>query len=679
MRKSVMQVGAGAAGLVLLGAGVAGGWAAGASGSGSSAAQHSLPLTTAATGDARLAGFRGQLVAFNSCDGLLDALHARARAVVGPYGFSSGNAIAGGVAYSGAAEKQLRSLAPVPSSAAASSAGGTTSDSSTLTHSTTNNQVTGVDEPDLAKTDGRYLVSLDGQLLRIVDVRTAKLRATLALPQPGSELLLSGDHVVVLTGPSSANNYAVPSGGAMLDYGPVRPYYGYASSGTMAATVVDISNPDAPAVTHRWTFNAGEIAARVVNGTIRLVLSSSPPQETWASPRDSSTAEQTRATKVNQQIVDATPLDSWLPSWTGEDGQSHQISGCDAVATPAKPSSLSMVTVLSLDPAASKPGAGTSVLGAGNVAYAEGQHLYVSDNGTYPNPYSPGTLNPVPQPQNPTIHLLEFDLSNPAQARYLASGTLTGQLHDSYALSEYSGNLRVTTTTTSESGTTSTAISVLAREGDKLVQIGTVGGLGTGEQVYAVRYIGDRGYVVTFQQIDPLHVVDLSDPRNPVLRGTLTMPGYSSLLLPLSDHRLLGIGRAVQPEGSGCIATEGTCKPFVEPAGLQLSLFDVSDAAHPRLLDRHVLSDTYAQAVNDPHAVTISTDGRQVILPSTSGPLAITIAATRLSTKTGAFTRPYSVQDQRTVIAGDRLFEVADRGVAVRSLPGLTQTGWIAF
>ena len=211
---------------------------------------------------------------------------------------------------------------------------------------------------------------------------------------------------------------------------------------------------------------------------------------------------------------------------------------------------------------------------------------------------------------------------------------------------------------------------MLARQGDRLVQIGTVGGLGTGEQVYAVRYIGDRGYVVTFRQVDPLHVVDLSDPRHPALRGTLTMPGYSSLLLPLSDHRLLGIGRAVPAAPAGQI---------VEPGGLQLSLFDVSDAAHPRLLDRHVLSDTYADAVNDPHAVTISPDGRVVILPSTSGPLAITVSATRLSTTTGAFTTPYSVQDERTVIAGERLFEVADRGVAVRSLPGLHQTGWIAF
>ncbi len=666
MRKSVGLV---AAGAVLLGVGVGAGWAAGAAGTTAPAAK--AQPTLIGSGSSTSPGFRGQLVSFDSCSALLDAIHAQARAVVGPYGLNQSYGYGGTLQYS--PKSSAANMAPNADSA---SAGGTTaaspSDAGALTHSTTNTQVQGVDEPDLAKTDGRYLVSLDGQLLHLVDVRTAKLRATLALPQPGSELLLAGDHVVVLSGETSGSGvYPVASGVAA---GPMLRYPGYGGSATATATVVDISDPDHPSVTHRWSFDAGEIAARVVDGTIRLVLSSSPPQETWAQPRDGSTAEKSRATKVNQQIVDATPLDAWVPRWTGEDGQSHPLSACNSIATPGKPSSLSMVTVVSLDPGANQPGAGTSVLGGGSVAYAEGQHLFVSDTGTYPA----GQVDAYPQTTNPTIHLLEFDISDPAQARYLASGSVPGQLHDSYALSEYQDHLRVTTTTNGD--TTSTAIVVLARQGDRLVQVGSVGGLGVGEQVYAVRYAGDRGYVVTFQQIDPLHVVDLSDPTKPVLRGILTMPGYSSLLLPLSGDRLLGIGRSVVPEGGGMSCVPGaSCRIFVEPAGLQLSLFDVSDATHPKLLDRHELSDTYASAVNDPHAVTLSPDGKLVILPSTSGPLAVAISATKLTTTTGAFTQPYSVQDQRTVIAGDRLFELADRGVAVRMLAGLKQTGFIDF
>jgi hypothetical protein len=665
MRKTVGVL---AAGAVLLGTGVAAGWAAGAAGNDAPSAQ---PARSAIidTGTRTDPGFTGELISFDSCSALLDALHARARAVVGPYGLAGQVYPYGGLKYAGSSTASLAPSLPQASAGAAGSA--PESDAGTLIHSTTNTQVAGVDEPDLAKTDGRYLISLDGQLLHIVDVRTAKLRATLALPQPGSELLLAGDRVVVLSGEQSGSGvYPVASGVAGAEFGPAQIYPGYAGSTTTTATVVDISNPDSPSVSHRWSFDAAEVAARVVNGTIRLVLSSPPPQENWTQPRDGSSAEKARATKVNQQIVDATPLDSWIPRWTGDDGQSHPLSGCDAVATPAKPGSLSMVTVVSLDPGANTPGAGASVLGGGSIAYAEGQHLYVSDAGTYPV-----NEDVNPEPSNPTIHLLEFDISDPAQARYLASGSVRGQLHDSYALSEYQDHLRVTTTTTS-SGTTSTSIVVLAREGDRLVQVGSVGGLGAGEKVYAVRYAGDRGYVVTFQQIDPLHVVDLSDPAKPALRGTLSMTGYSSLLLPLSGDRLLGIGRSVTTGSTLC---PESCQGIVEPGGLQLSLFDVSDAAHPKLLDRHVLSDTYASAVNDPHAVTLSPDGKLMILPSTSGPLAVTISPTKLATTTGTFTTPYSVQDQRTVIAGDRVFELADRGVAVRTLPALKQTGWIAF
>jgi uncharacterized secreted protein with C-terminal beta-propeller domain len=669
-------VGVMAAGAALLGIGVVGGWAAGSSHPRTTHVS-APPLTTVHTVTGGNADFHGQLVSFDSCSALLDAIHARARSAVGPYGFSQGYQ---GYRYAIPQYEKAAGTesAPAPvSNAAGAATPSSPADSQTLSHSTTNTQVTGVDEPDLVKTDGRYMVSIDGQMLHIVDVRTAKLRSTIALPQSGDELLLLGDRVVVLSDESSGSN-VVPeaaTGVAMPSYGG-RYYPSYAATGTTNATIVDISDPDAPTVVHRWSFNGDNIAARVVDGTIRLVLSSNPPQESWAQPRDGTSAEISRATKLNQQIVDATPLSAWVPSWTGDDGQSHPLSACDAVATPSKPSSLSMVTVVSLDPGAASPGAGTSVLGAGNVAYAEGQHLFVSDSGTYPVTAVPTSST---APGNPTIHLLEFDISDPAQARYLAMGSVPGSLHDSYALSEYQNNLRVTATTTNPSGSTNTGVDVLTRDGDQLHQIGSVSGLGTGEQVYAVRYEGDRGYVVTFQQMDPLHVLDLSNPAKPVLRGTLTLSGYSSLLLPLSGDRLLGIGRAVAPEGgSECVPNE-PCRTFVVPAGLQLSLFDVSDAAHPKLLDKHVLPDTYAQAVGDPHAVTLSPDGNLMILPSTSGPLAVGISATKLTTTTGAFTKPYSVQDQRTIIAGDRLFELADRGVAVRTLPDLHQTGWIAF
>jgi hypothetical protein len=115
-------------------------------------------------------------------------------------------------------------------------------------------------------------------------------------------------------------------------------------------------------------------------------------------------------------------------------------------------------------------------------------------------------------------------------------------------------------------------VSVLALRGDRLVGVGEVGGLAGGETIRAVRFIGPLGYVVTFRQTDPLYVVDLSRPKSPTVAGELKLPGYSAYLHPIGDGLLLGLGQNADADG--------------RQLGLQLSLFDVTDPADPRRLDR---------------------------------------------------------------------------------------------
>ena len=81
------------------------------------------------------------------------------------------------------------------------------------------------------------------------------------------------------------------------------------------------------------------------------------------------------------------------------------------------------------------------------------------------------------------------------------------------------------------------------------MQVGSVGGLGRGERIYAVRYIGDTGFVVTFRQVDPLYTLDLSDPKAPRVAGELKVPGYSAYLHPLGDGLLLGVGQDATEQG----------------------------------------------------------------------------------------------------------------------------------
>ena len=112
---------------------------------------------------------------------------------------------------------------------------------------------------------------------------------------------------------------------------------------------------------------------------------------------------------------------------------------------------------------------------------------------------------------------------------------------------------------------------MLEESGNELAEVGQVGGLGFGEQIFAVRFLGDKGYVVTFEQIDPLYTIDLSDPTNPEVKGELKITGVSDYLHPYGNDLVIGVGRSGDDNGlTGTVA---------------VSVFDVSDPTNPTRID----------------------------------------------------------------------------------------------
>ncbi len=183
----------------------------------------------------------------------------------------------------------------------------------------------------------------------------------------------------------------------------------------------------------------------------------------------------------------------------------------------------------------------------------------------------PTTTVPDDDSGAPPTLIHQFRLDDGTAATYVASGEVRGRLLNQFAMSEYNGDLRVATTTDNwgDFGDQSeSTVYVLRPNGTDLEVISSISGLGKGEQIYSVRFIDDVGYVVTFRQIDPLYVLDLSDPTNPVLDGELKIPGYSAYLHPVGDGLLLGVGQDATEEG--------------RTTGTQLSLFDVSDPTNPQ-------------------------------------------------------------------------------------------------
>jgi hypothetical protein len=215
---------------------------------------------------------------------------------------------------------------------------------------------------------------------------------------------------------------------------------------------------------------------------------------------------------------------------------------------------------------------------------------------------------PVTLPQSTGIY--KFDISGPGRPVYQASGSVPGWLLGSsgsaeYSLSAWNGALRVATTTYgSVAGGAEhpqSAVYELEQTGDQLIIVGKVGGLGAGEQIFAVRFVGPVGYVVTFRQTDPLYTLDLSDPAEPRVAGQLLLSGYSAYLYPIDSTHLIGIGQDANALG--------------QTTGTQVSLFDVSDPAAPVRLAVYHLQFGHSEAEFDPHAFLYWPTSNLLVVP----------------------------------------------------------------
>jgi hypothetical protein len=221
-------------------------------------------------------------------------------------------------------------------------------------------------------------------------------------------------------------------------------------------------------------------------------------------------------------------------------------------------------------------------------------NLYVAGS-TYAAPGEPGKT---------VLHKFALDAGN---IHYRASGAVTGSIgwnNPSYYMDEYHGDLRILTTRSTPDSTTPTHHLSVLREtaAGSLQQISTIPNdqrpapIGKpGEQVWAVRFFAERAYVVTARIIDPLYILDLANPADPVLAGELEIPGVSTYLRPLGapgSQVLLSVGRQIDAQGRA--------------GGVKVELFDVRNANNPRSLGVQLLggSSSSTSAFNDPHALT---------------------------------------------------------------------------
>lgn len=521
----------------------------------------------------------------------------------------------------------------------------------------TNTQEAGVDEPDVAKTDGRIVVRLvEDRKVVITDVTGATPRdlATWAVPAKTfvDGLLLVGDHV--LLGGDRPTFMLDDLGG-----GPAGTTSGVIGSGGSQLIDLDISDPSHPRMDSSTTWSGKQLSMRQYGDTVRLVTSTGLPGLAFVQPRAGLLTED-QAKERNRQIVRDSTVEQWLPGLTSGI-RSGPLVGCDDVFHPATWSGSDTVAVATFHPGAVGSASAVAVTGAGSEVYSSNDRLYVTatDWGqrlTMPRPLTDnGQTTPQRSAISTTIHAFALD---GASTRYVASGTVQGSIRDRWSLDEHDRHLRVAVSWPAKRDQAGqNGIVVLEEKDGKLEQVGELRGLGVDEAIQSVRWFDDLAVIVTFRQTDPLYTVDLSDPTQPRTLGELKLPGFSSYLHPIGDGRLLGLGTDATTQGRGL--------------GAQAGVFDVSDPARAQQVGRVTFGEqTYLRVSDDPHAFTWLPDANAAITSLEDGSRTGSAVVLLRVSATGALTREdlpspggwqpraLPLQDGRVALVGQRVLLV---------------------
>jgi len=465
--------------------------------------------------------------------------------------------------------------------------------------SETNVQVAGVDEHDIVETDGFFIYTLRGSELTIVNALPADdLRIVSRTEITGNPvgMYLSGDRVTVIsentrdfdypTWDYPRDSFADSSDRSQSFYpGPPQP------SSTLV-TVLDVTDRTSPEMVSETKFDGRFKDSRRIDNQVFLVLQSDtvlPELISTCNEEDvclfESEAEYRQ--RIHQDF--ASIMETTLPGYESFDGDGALVRGGPLLMPEdilrATDDVTTITIVASIDMTSSEPGlsAVSGVMAdASTKIFASATSLYVFND----------SVEPIENER--WTGILKFDWNGETGAiDFAATGQVPGRLLNQFSADELDGQLRLTTEisnsfTGNHSGNPESAVFVLEDDGGVLEFVGSMQNLAVGQNIKSVRYFGDRVFVTTFDSVDPLTAIDLSDPSRPRALGHVPIPGFSSYMQFVSPDRLLTIGT-------------NTATGFGGRA--MVSLFDVSDLTSPQLIDQHNLPKfSTSQANNDHHA-----------------------------------------------------------------------------
>lgn len=466
--------------------------------------------------------------------------------------------------------------------------------SSTKEHSTTNLQVENVDEADITKTDGDYIYSISENKVIITNVQepqNIKMEAEIStdtdyIPE---DLMLYKDKLVVIS----------------------TKYINYSKSNTMV-TVYDITTRSNPKIVKEYILYAKYYTSRCINGKLYVI---------------SSDELRILNDKIIREYV--------------EDNNNKEIALSDIkYLKDLKTKDQTIIAGLDLN---------TNSDVKVNSYLFDVENAYISENNIYllNEDYSEETDKKEPLKHlfgpggiigfmkymadeydgysyDRNTNIYKYEINDKGEVEYKNRTKIKGTTINQFSLDEYNDNLRV---------------GLYTREGSRVVvfdkklnKIGETSYLSEGERMYSTRFIGDKAYMVTYKNTDPLYVIDLKDPTNPKVLGKLKIPGYSTYLHPYDENHIIGIGmqteERVYRNSYGRITSTSAII-----TGMKMALFDVSDVNNPIQVSQTIIGDsrTTSAVLTNHKALLFSKEKGLIAIPVNNYPSNVEITATNVN------------------------------------------------
>ena len=419
-------------------------------------------------------------------------------------------------------------------------------------YSTTTVQIKDVDEADIVKTDGKYIYVVSGNRFHILNAYpagNASVIATMQFSGVPLSLYLDGDRLVLVSSESQPRGFIYCS--------PKKCGSTIPSATKTHLYVFSAKDPVHPALVRDLVLDGSYKDSRMIGSMLYFVTNNNVDIST--------------DTVVFPGMYDSRRGSSVPPVY-------HFNS---------RDREFSLTTVGAVDVMADDPvKAKTFLIGSAGTVYVSLEKLYIAISGQGDDRIPAAT----------TVY--SFALDN-GRLTYTAHGVVDGTLLNQFSMDEYGGNLRVATTLDTGNGRMNSQYSEVSVLDGQLRLIGSVSNIAKNEKIYAARFMGERLYLVTFRETDPLFVIDLSDPRNPAVLGELQIPGFSSYLHPYDATHLIGVGKE---------STRG---------GLKLALFDVGDVNNPQLVGEKILggSGSDSEVLRDHKAFLFDKEKNLLVLP----------------------------------------------------------------